>query len=72
MILYTLMPVDAVLEGTDREYEIDEITIDGVKLLVEPVNSRFGKISRLISTNPQDYLKPQFSPGSIFEYKNTK
>lgn len=72
MILYTLMPVDAVLEGNDREYEIDEITIDGVKLLVEPVNSRFGKISRLISTNPQDYLKPQFSPGSIFEYKNTK
>lgn len=72
MILYTLMPLDTVLEGVDKEYKIDEITIDSVKLLVEPINSRFGKIARLISTDPQDYLDPKFSPGSIFEYKNVK
>lgn len=72
MLLYTLMPLDIVLDGADDDYELDEITIDNIKLLVEPIDLKHGKITRLISSNPQDYLNPKYSPGNIFNYRDNK
>lgn len=69
MILYTLMPLNAVLDGIDKEYKLDEIDISGIKLLVEPVDSKHGKVARLISSNPQDYLNPKYFPGNIINYR---
>lgn len=69
MILYTAMPLELVLEGIDRTYNYKEIDINGIKLVIEPIDINHGKIVRLISTNPQDYLNGELSPGKIIEFK---
>jgi hypothetical protein len=71
LLLYTLMPLETVLEGIDKKYEYKEIDVDGVTLVVESVGINQGKIVRLLSSDPQDYLNPSFSPGKIitFSYK---
>ncbi|WP_422445706.1 YlzJ-like family protein [Thermoanaerobacterium sp. DL9XJH110] len=69
MLLYTTMPVELVLEGMDKKYEFREIEIDNVKLLIEPIDINMGRIVRVFSTNPQDYLNPNFFPGRIIHFK---
>lgn len=68
MILYTSMPLEIVLEGMDKTYEYKEIDVGGVKLVVEPMGINQGKIVRLLSSNPQDFLNPNFSPGKIITF----
>jgi len=62
------MPIELVIDGIDRKYEFKEIEVDGVKLIVEPVSVNQGKIIRLISTDPQVFLNPKFSPGNIITF----
>lgn len=69
MVLYTAMPLELVLEGMDKAYNYKEINLDGIKLIIEPLDLNHGKIVRLISTNPQDYLKSELCPGRIIEFK---
>lgn len=69
MILYTPLPLEQVLEGMDKKYNYKEIDVEGVKLLIEPIDIDQGKIVRVISSNPQDFLKPNLSPGSIIKFK---
>jgi hypothetical protein len=69
MLLYTAMPLELVLDGIDRKYNFKEIDVDGIKLIIEPIDINHGKIVRLISTNPQDYLNSELSPGKIIEFK---
>jgi len=69
MLLYTAIPLELVLEGIDKTYDYKEIEINGVKLLVEPLDINRSRIVRIMSTNPQDYLNPEFAPGSILEHK---
>jgi len=69
MILYTAMPLELVLEGMDRTYNYQEINLDGIKLIIEPMDINHGKIVRLISTNPQDYLNSQLNPGTVVEFQ---
>ncbi|HHY71057.1 MAG TPA: hypothetical protein GX519_05280 [Thermoanaerobacterales bacterium] len=68
MLLYTSMPLEIVLEGMDKKYEYKEINVDGVKLVVESVGINQSKIVRLLSSNPQDFLNPNFSPGKIITF----
>jgi len=62
------MPLEMVLEGMDKKYEFKEIEIDGVKLVIEPISINQGKIVQLLSSNPQDFLNPNFSPGKIVTF----
>lgn len=68
MVLYTSMPIEMVIEGIDKKYEFKEIEIDGVKLIIEPISMNQGKIVQLLSSNPQDFLNPNFSPGKIITF----
>ena len=70
MILYTIMPPEVVLEGMNQPVKPpQEIDLGNVKLLVETMGLNQGKVVRLISTDPQDYLNPNFQPGSIIDFK---
>lgn len=69
MLLYTAMPLELVLEGIDKTYDFKEVELGNIKLLVEPIDMNRGRIVRLLSTNPQDYLNPKYTPGTILEYK---
>jgi len=68
LVLYTSMPIEMVIEGIDKKYEFKEIEIDGVKLIIEPISMNQGKIVQLLSSNPQDFLNPNFSPGKIITF----
>ena len=66
MMLYTIIPIEDVLEGIDGELlpKVD-VVMGGVHLQVEPLShfSGRGTDHRL---RPQVYLNPQYQPGSIF------
>lgn len=64
-MLYTIVPYDDIFSETDSIANRQEITIGGVIMQFEPGEGNLGKISRLISTNPQDYLNPRYQPGTI-------
>ena len=66
------MPIEMVIEGIEKKYEFKEIEIDGVKLIIEPINVNQGKIVQLLSTDPQDFLNPNFSPGKIITFSLNK
>jgi hypothetical protein len=63
MILYTVLPIETVLEGLEQERNFVDIQLEGLTLTVEPVSLEEAVIVRVISTDPRHYLNPQFSPG---------
>lgn len=63
MILYTVLPIETVLEGLEQERQFVDIQLEGLTLTVEPVSLEEAVIVRVISTDPRHYLNPQFSPG---------
>jgi hypothetical protein len=73
MLLYTIYPPEAIFENGDWESAVDspgsmeelEIQRGGVHLLVHPLAGGQGQIHRIISTDPQDYLNPEWQPGSL-------
>ncbi|NLU09586.1 MAG: hypothetical protein GXW90_01325 [Tepidanaerobacter acetatoxydans] len=68
MLLYTTMPLEIVLDGIYKKREYKEIDTNGVKLIVECIGINQGKIVRLLSSNPQDFLNPNFFPGKIITF----
>ncbi|HEY3315442.1 MAG TPA: YlzJ-like family protein [Bacillota bacterium] len=66
MIMWTPMPLEAVLDGflaggpRPREVRVGEAI-----LLVEEAGAGVGRIVRLISGEPYDYLKPEWAPGAL-------
>ncbi|HHT72706.1 MAG TPA: hypothetical protein GX008_03230 [Firmicutes bacterium] len=68
-MLYTVIPVEDVLEG----WEVDppqtvDVMVGGVLLQVEPLSQFAGRVERVISSDPQVYLDPQFQPGSVLRW----
>jgi len=70
MVLYTTMPLETVLEGFDQvQRRYLELEVDGgVRLLVEQTGANEGRIVRLISTDPQDYLQECYQPGRSIKF----
>lgn len=70
MIIYSAMPIELILEGMDSyRPTYSEIQIDGLTMMVEPLTPYSGKVVRLISPNPQDYLNPSYAPGSVIHFR---
>lgn len=70
MIMYSIVPVEQIFEGFDNEQEpLEEISIDGILMQVQPISSRQAKIVRIISPDPQDFLNPSYAPGKMIHYQ---
>lgn len=69
MILYTPMQLELVLEGLENMSAPNtrEIRRQGVPMVVEDVGSGKVKVTRLLSTDPKDYLLNDISPGNIID-----
>lgn len=68
-MLYTVVPLEDVLEGIDQEpTPTFELTIGGLLMEVEPQGDFAAKVVRIISSNPQDYLVLNYQPGSIVRW----
>ncbi len=66
MILYTTLPLELVLAGMDEHQpNYHEMEIDGITMIVEMTNMQQGRIVRMISPNPYDYLNPLYAPGEM-------
>lgn len=70
MMLYTIIPLEAIFdpetETSSGESTAEvEIKQGPVSLLAQPLPGGQYKINRIISTDPQDYLRPEWQPGSI-------
>ncbi|MDP5273501.1 YlzJ-like family protein [Chengkuizengella axinellae] len=68
MIMYSIVPLDDIIEGIENNEPSQEIELDGVIMQVQPMNSYQARIVRLISPNPQDYLNPAYSPGQTIYF----
>lgn len=64
MILYTVVPLELVLEGMDKERAFTDVEVSGITMTVEQVSANEAVIVRLISTDPQHFLDPALQPGS--------
>jgi hypothetical protein len=71
MILYTILPEelifgDAEIDGNQSsEAAPVEIEQGGVRLMVRPLAGGRTEVVRIISTDPQDFMNPQWQPGTI-------
>lgn len=68
MLLYTIIPMESIFESeTDNQEDFHEIEImqGQASLLIQSISGGKYKITRIISTDPQDYLRPEWQPGTI-------
>lgn len=65
MILYTIMPIDAVMhnENPVEHNKTRIVQYDNYQLEVSMTNGH-AQVQRIFSTNPRDYLNPKIQPGS--------
>ena len=68
MLLWTILPAESVLEGFDHTPEYEELDFDGILLMVERLSHRHCRIVRLLTTAPEDYLRPGLQPGTILSF----
>ncbi|HEY8464334.1 MAG TPA: YlzJ-like family protein [Bacillota bacterium] len=69
MLLYTVVPEEFIFaqDQTDNspfQPEV-EIKMGGVSLLGQPLGNGRVVIKRIISSNSQDYLNPNWQPGMV-------
>jgi len=71
MLLYTPLNLELVLEGLEKmkKPKTRVVEIGGVPLILEDIRPGEGKVVRLLSTNPKDYLRSDFYPGAIIKYE---
>ncbi|MGE5654180.1 MAG: YlzJ-like family protein [Bacillota bacterium] len=69
-MLWTAMPLELVVEQ-EPPYELHEMEIDGVRVLVEVREAGECRIRQIISANAAAFLDPRFAPGTAVEWKPT-
>lgn len=71
MILHSVMPMETVFANMDlvEKQELKEVVHGHVTMLVEPSGPFEGRIVRLISPDPQDYLKAHYAPGQTVRFQ---
>ena len=66
--MWTIIPPEGVWEGIEEKpKDLLQLEWLGVQMLVEPLQFAQGKIVRLLSSEPNDFLRPELQPGSIID-----
>ncbi len=66
MIIYT--GIDSCWTGDQEPYDLLEIDIgDNARLVVKPENFNRASVVKLVSSDPQLFLRPEYQPGSEIE-----
>jgi hypothetical protein len=68
VILWTPIPMEVVLAGMEDSPAYLEVEYNGRTLLLENIVHNQYKIVRLISTNPEEYLRNDNQPGTVITY----
>lgn len=69
MINYSIFPPEVIFsDHEEAKIEYEELNIENnITLIVERINKKKVKIIKVISTDPQIYLKPGLKPDSILK-----
>lgn len=69
MILYTVVPLEQIFaESSSPSAPLMHMDLGRACLLLERIGDGRARVVRIISPNPNDYLRPQFQPGRIIEF----
>lgn len=73
-MLYTIIPIEFIFDSdsenglTDGSLGEVELRQGTVSLVAKSLPGGQYKITRIISTDPQDYLKPKWQPGTLISF----
>ncbi|UHA73879.1 YlzJ-like family protein [Paenibacillus sp. 481] len=68
MTLYTILPLEQVLNGFDKQPEFTEMKWQGRTLLVQHVDQQTVRIERLVQcSHLDDFLDPNWMPGALLQ-----
>ncbi|MBA4542272.1 MULTISPECIES: YlzJ-like family protein [Thermoactinomyces] len=62
MIYYSAFPLDLAYYDPSQ-IKLEEMTVDGITMLVNKQNEGEATLVRLISPDPAHYLDPRYQPG---------
>lgn len=66
MIYYTVIPAEELFDE-EEERSMVVASVKGCSVLVEPLGDGRGRIERLLSTDPADYLSGELQPGRVVD-----
>lgn len=69
MILWSIIPIETILQDMDKIPPSTEISYAGSILEVQSISPSECQIIRVIDSNPNTFLLPELQPGSILTYK---
>jgi hypothetical protein len=67
MIIHSIVPLDVIFSSDTQEDHNEVIDYGQIKLEVRKIENKDYEVVRIISTNPEDYLKADLQPGSILK-----
>lgn len=62
-MIYSIVPHEEIWD--DEVLVEQNVTVDGCAMQVQPVDATNGIVTRVLSTEPQDFLNLRFQPGSL-------
>ncbi len=68
VLIYSILPPELLIAGLESHSKKFEEVIDGIKVLVEPLEGNTAVISQILSTNPHDFLNSKLQPGRLISY----
>lgn len=69
MVIYTPIPVDSLFNSEDQDRQFTEFPYGDARVVAEISAQGSCRVVRVISTNPQDFLRPELQPGSEIALK---
>ncbi|PKM89976.1 MAG: hypothetical protein CVU87_03580 [Firmicutes bacterium HGW-Firmicutes-12] len=70
MVIYTPIPPEIIWQDTNEtDFKIIEEKINGIAVNILVTSDSTARIERILSTDPQDYLKALYQPGLNIEYQ---
>ncbi len=70
MIIYSPVPIETIFDGYDQmKLNYRELQMGHVTMVIEQISNTEGKIVRVISPDPQDYLNPRYQPGTTLSFR---
>ncbi|MFS8523545.1 MAG: YlzJ-like family protein [Limnochordales bacterium] len=65
-MLWTVMPMDVGMDEDDAPASFVEMSVGRSRLVLEHGPDGTARVHRLLSTDPADYLRPEWQPGAAW------
>ena len=65
-LLWSIVPTDSIFATETKDISLlRSVPAAEATMILSDVGGGMGKIERLLSTNPNDYLRPEWQPGCL-------